>query len=113
MCKSTILIIWTTGLLVFSTGSAMAETYKCQTDGKTTYSDIPCAAKSTRVDSASDKVSKSQKLQAEIVDQKNHNQLSDLQYQAARTRQTPASIYILNSANSPPPNTSSRTIRSR
>ena len=105
--------IWLAALLVVGSGLAVAETYKCQTDGKTNYSDIPCAARSARVDSASDKVSRSQKLQAEVVDQQNRNQLSDLQYQAARTRQTPASIYILNSANAPVTSASSRPQRSR
>lgn len=113
MRNSTNLTIWTAALFVANTSLATAETFRCQSAGKTIYSDIPCAANSARVDSSGDKVSRSQKLQAEIVDRQNHDQLSELQYRAARTRQTPASIYILNSANPPPASATTRPARPR
>ena len=101
-------------LLFASTGpDAIGETFKCQNKGKVTYADTPCSARGARVDSASDKVSQVQRLQAEVVNQQNRNQLSELQYQAARSRQTPASIYILNSTNAPTGSTSLRPQRLR
>jgi hypothetical protein len=66
--------------------AAGAETYKCAQGGKTVISDVPCAAGAPRVDQPSDKVSISQKRQAEAVNQKDRTQLTELESKAARDR---------------------------
>lgn len=66
--------------------AAGAETYRCVQGGKTVISDLPCAAGADRVDQRSDQVTKSQKRQAEEVNQKNRAQLSELEAKSARDR---------------------------
>lgn len=66
--------------------AADAETYKCVQGGKTTFSDTPCAAGASRVDQHSDGISREQRRQADIINQKNASQLSELEYNAARNR---------------------------
>ena len=66
--------------------SAGAQTYKCVQGGKTTFSDLPCAASANRVDQHVDGVSREQRYQAEIINQRNARQLSELEYNAARNR---------------------------
>lgn len=71
---------------------AAAETFKCVKEGKTVYSDLPCASTAARVDDMSDKVSRVQRRQADDVNRQNRQQLSELEYQAARDRYTPRKI---------------------
>jgi ribosomal protein L29 len=74
---------------------AVADTYRCSISGKTVISDTPCASKASKVDQSSDQVSRSQKLQAELVNQRNQSQLSELEYKAARDRNVRGGIAIL------------------
>lgn len=63
---------------------AAAGTYKCLKDGKSVYSDTPCASNAARVDAQSDSVSRSQRIQAESVYASNRGQLSELEYRNMR-----------------------------
>lgn len=65
---------------------AHAETFRCQKNGQTVFSDLPCAAGAARVDVGTDRVSRTQRMQAEVVDQRNRRQLSELEYNAAQAR---------------------------
>jgi hypothetical protein len=82
-------------LLVHIAVDAVAGTYKCTQAGKTVISDVPCAAGASKVDQSSDHVSRSQRLQAEVVNQRNQSQLSELEYKAARDRNVRGGIAIL------------------
>lgn len=82
-------------LFVFAGQSAVADTYKCVIGGKSVYSDVPCANSSARVDAATDKVSRGQKLEAEVVNQTNRRQLSELEYRAAIDRNTPGKVLVV------------------
>lgn len=76
----------TTLLLALVCFNAAADTFKCVRDGKTVYSDVPCAANAARVDARSDSISRSQRMQAEGVYRNNRSQLSELEYQNAYNR---------------------------
>ena len=80
---------------VFASLDVVADTYKCVVAGKSVYSDIPCASSSARVDASADKVSRGQKLEAEVINQGNRRQLSELQYRAAVDRNTPGRILVV------------------
>lgn len=80
--------------------NVQAETYKCTQGGKTVFSDLPCMAGASRVDHGTDQINRSQKRQAELVDQKNRTQLSELEYRAARDRNVRGSYSIIDSTNS-------------
>jgi hypothetical protein len=77
--------------------NVQAETYKCTQSGKTVFSDSPCMAGASRVDQGTDQVGRSQKRQAELVDQKNRTQLSELEYRAARDRNVRGSYNVIDS----------------
>lgn len=74
---------------------AGADTYKCTQAGKTVISDTPCAAGASKVDQSTDKISRSQKLQAEVINQRNRVQLSELEYKAARDKNIRGGVAIL------------------
>lgn len=72
-----------------------AGTYKCVQNGKTVIADVPCAAHADRVDQTSDKVSRSQQRQAEIVDMRNRNQLSELEWKARQERNYRGGVSVI------------------
>lgn len=78
------LLLVTAALLYMATGAANAETYKCSQNGKTVYSDLPCATNAARVDYSADRVTADQRRQAEIVHLK--NQVSALQSDLEESR---------------------------
>jgi len=82
-------------ILVHTSAEVVADTYRCSVAGKTVISDIPCASGASKVDQSSDHVSRSQKLQAELVDRRNNTQLTELEYKAARDRNIRGGILIL------------------
>ena len=79
--------------------NVQAETYKCTQGGKTVFSDIPCKGGANRVDQGTDQVERSQKRQAELVNQKNRTQLSELEYRAARDRNVRGGYSVIDSMN--------------
>lgn len=81
-------------LLVSAAFSTSAETYKCVQAGKTIFSDTPCASGASRVDQNSDGVSKDQRRQAELVNQKNNTQLYELESRAAQGRYQRNSVQV-------------------
>jgi len=97
--------------LIFSVLNVAADTYKCSVAGKSVYSDIPCAASSARVDASTDKVSRGQKQEAEVVNQSNRRQLSELEYRSAVERNTPGKVMVFDpgtTATGSPPNSRGR-----
>jgi len=98
-------------VLLVASLSASAQTYKCLQGGKPVFSDIPCAGDASRVDEHSDGVSRDQRRQAEIVNQKNSSQLSELEYNAARNRYNRGGVQVLQGDATDP--ATSRTYRSR
>lgn len=78
-----------------------ADTYKCSKGGQTVFSDVPCAPGANRVDAHTDTVSREQGRQAEIVNERNRGQLSELEYRAARERNFRGGVYILGSDAAP------------
>lgn len=74
---------------------AMAETYKCEKDGKVVYSDIPCSHTARRVDGMSDNVSRDQRRQADQVNYNNRRQLQQLEYESARNQYAPRRATLL------------------
>jgi hypothetical protein len=78
-----------------------ADTYKCSKGGQTVFSDVPCAPGANRVDANTDAVSREQGRQAEIVNERNRGQLSELEYRAARERNYRGGVYILGSETAP------------
>ena len=87
--------------LVFATMGVAADTYKCAVAGKSVYSDIPCASSSARVDASTDKVSRGQRAEADVVNQSNRRQLAELEYRAAVDRNTPGKILVVEPAATP------------
>jgi hypothetical protein len=81
--------------LVFASLDVAADTYKCVVAGKSVYSDIPCAGGSARVDASTDKVSRGQRYEADVVNQSNRRQLSELQYRASVDRNTPGKLLVV------------------
>lgn len=98
-------------VLLVASFSASAQTYKCLQGGKPVFSDTPCAGDASRVDQHSDGVSRDQRRQAEMVNQKNSNQLSELEYNAARNRYYRSDVQVLQGDATTPG--TSRTYRSR
>lgn len=82
-------------LLIHLSSNACADTYRCSQAGKTVISDVPCASGASKVDQSTDKVSRSEILQAEFVNQRNRSQLSELEYKAAQDRNVRGGLAIL------------------
>lgn len=94
--------------LLFAGGDVAADTYKCVVAGKSVYSDVPCASTSVRVDASSDNVNGMQKREAEIINQSNRRQLSELEYRSAVERNSSGKALIVESAMSPQSQPSAR-----
>jgi uncharacterized membrane protein YcjF (UPF0283 family) len=82
-------------LVCHLTVDAGADTYKCSQAGKTVISDIPCAAGASKVDQSTDTISRRQKLEAEVINQRNRTQLTELEIKAARDRNIRGSVAII------------------
>jgi hypothetical protein len=67
-------------VLLFASVNAGAEVYKCTVNGKSVYSDTPCAANAQYVGSGADAVTERQKLEAKIVDLKNKKRVAELEH---------------------------------
>lgn len=72
-----------------------AETYRCSKNGQTVFSDLPCAAGVAPIDNNSDRTTREQRQQAEIVRSRNNRQLSELEYRAAEARAYRGGVTIL------------------
>lgn len=90
---------------------ALADTYRCVKGGQAVFSDTPCAAGVSRVDQGTDNVSRDQRRQAEFVNLRNRSQLSELEYRAARDRNTAGNVLILPGEAVSTPSTTSRRSR--
>lgn len=100
-------------LLVAGSFSATAQTYKCVQGGKAVFSDIPCASGANRVDQHTDGVSRDQRRQAELVNQKNNTQLYELESNAAQGRHQRNSVQVLQGDATPSEQINNRGYRNR